>query len=366
MKKKIHLAIFVIYSLSITFAHSQSNQNTQPLRLGIAGLSHSHLWEVISRLDRGDFEVVGVAEKNRELWNKMLQVKVNENLFFEDIEEMLDKTKPEAVIVYESIFDHLRIIEACAPRKIHVMVEKPLATNTHQAKRIAELAEQYGIMVLTNYETSWYPANHKAFDMVRNGDIGNISRIQVYDGHQGPVEIGCSPEFLAWLTDPVLNGGGAVIDFGCYGANLCTWLMKGEKPQTVYASLKQQKPAVYPKVDDDATILLTYPHTTAVIMASWNWPKNRKDMHIYGSSGYIYQDDATAMRIYSNKEEKTMNAEKLTAPYNDAFLYLKSAVRGEIKVDDLDLASLKNNLIVVEILEAAIKSSQTGEIITLQ
>lgn len=367
MTKKAQITLFVIYFFSIPFMYSQSNNDTRPLRLGIAGLSHSHLWEVISRLDRGDFEIAGIAEKNRELWNnEALRNKVNGNLFFEDIEEMLDKTKPEAVIVYESIFDHLRIIEACAPRKIHVMVEKPLATNMSQAKRIAELAEQYGIMVLTNYETTWYPANHKAYEMIRNGNIGKMARINVHDGHQGPVEIGCSPEFLSWLTDPVLNGGGAVIDFGCYGANLSTWLMKGEKPLTVYASLKQQKPDVYPNVDDDATIVLTYPHTTVAIMASWNWPMSRKDMHVYGNEGYIYQDNSTTLRAFLNNEEKLMIAEGLSEPYNDSFLYLRAAVRGDIKVNDTDLSSLKNNLIVVEILEAAIKSSRTGEIIKLQ
>ena len=130
------------------------------------------------------------------------------------------------VIVYEPIHDHLRVVEACAPRGIHVMVEKPLATTVQQAKRMAELAQKYHIMVLTNYETTWYPANHKAYDMIqKDGAVGKMSRINVYDGHSGPVEIGCAPEFLEWLTDPVKNGGGAVIDFGCYGANLSTWLM---------------------------------------------------------------------------------------------------------------------------------------------
>lgn len=264
-------------------------QNDKPLRLAVAGLSHGHLWEVISRLDRGDFEIVGVAERNTKLWdNERLREKVDEKLFFEDVNEMLDKTKPEAVIVYESIHDHLRIIEACAPRGVHVMVEKPLATTLKQAKRIAELAKKYNVMVLTNYETTWYPANHKAYELINNqGKIGKLTRINVYDGHEGPVEIGCGPEFLEWLTDPILNGGGAVIDFGCYGANLTTWLMKGQKPLKVTATLKQLKPHIYPKVDDDASIVLEYPETTAIIMASWNWPMSRKDMHIYGTSGYI-------------------------------------------------------------------------------
>lgn len=341
-------------------------QNDKPLRLGVAGLSHGHLWEVLSRLDRGDFEIVGIAEKNTSLWNnEKLQAKVSENLFFENLEEMLDKTKPEAVIVYESIYDHLRVVEACAPRGIHVMVEKPLATTVKQAKRIGELARKHNIMVLTNYETTWYPANHKAYEMVEEGIVGKLSRINVYDGHQGPIEIGCGREFTEWLTDPVKNGGGAVIDFGCYGANLSTWFMKGQRPVSVYAILQNQKPDKYPKVDDDATIMLKYKDVTVVIMPSWNWPVNRKDMHIYGNKGYIYQDNATDMRVNTEQKEKKITATPLSKPYNDSFYYLKAMVRGEMASKPYDLSSLENNILVVEILEAAIKSNKTGKAVKL-
>ncbi|MDR3251846.1 MAG: Gfo/Idh/MocA family oxidoreductase, partial [Tannerella sp.] len=268
-----------------------SAQQDRPLRLGVAGLSHGHLGEVIKRVDRGDFVIVGVAEKNDALRakNRLLE-KVNASVFYADLEEMLDKTKPEAVIVYESIYDHLRVVELCAPRGIHVMVEKPLAVNMEHANRMAELAKKNNIYLLTNYETTWYNTNNEAYNIIGAGTIGDIERINVYDGHQGPFEIRCGKEFTDWLTDPVLNGGGAVIDFGCYGANLATWLLKGEKPKRVYGVLNRQKPDKYPKVDDDATIIVEYASKTVQIMASWNWPMNRKDMHIYGSKGYIYQD----------------------------------------------------------------------------
>ena len=340
-------------------------QQNQPLRLGVAGLSHGHLWDVISRVDRGDFVVVGVAEKNDKLRDKnRLREKLDASLFYADLEEMLDKTKPEAVIVYESIYDHLRVVEACAPRGIHVMVEKPLAVNMEHANRMAELAKKHNIHLLTNYETTWYNTNHEAYKLINEGAIGKITKINVYDGHQGPFEIGCEKEFTDWLTDPVLNGGGAVIDFGCYGANLATWLLKGEKPKRVYGALITQKPDKYPKVDDDATIIVEYPSVTVQIMASWNWPEGRKDMHIYGSKGYIYQDTSTKMRIYTDKKETPQEPPALKTPYNDSFYYFKAIVRGEIKSVPYDLSSLENNLMVVRILEAAIQSSKTGKAVS--
>jgi predicted dehydrogenase len=341
-------------------------QDSKPLRLGVAGLSHGHLAEVVRRVDRGDFVVVGVAEKDASLREKnSLRNKIDKSLFYADLEEMLDKTQPEAVIVYESIYDHLRIVEACAPRGIHVMVEKPLAANKKQAKKMAELARKHHIHLLTNYETTWYNTNHEAHKLIREGAIGEITRINVYDGHQGPFEIGCGKEFTDWLTDPVLNGGGAVIDFGCYGANLATMLLKNEKPTGVYGVLKQQKPKIYPKVDDDATIVVSYPSATVQIMASWNWPMNRKDMHIYGSKGYIYQDTPTQMRVYTaaQKKEESVTPPALQSPYNDAFYYLKAVVRNEIKVTPDDLSSLENNLTVVSILDAAIQSAKSGKLV---
>lgn len=335
-------------------------QGKEPLRLAVAGVSHGHLWEVIRRLDRGDFKIVGVAEKDDYLReHNGLRQKVDDNLFYADLGEMLDKTKPEAVVAYGSIYDHLWVVEACAPRKIHVMVEKPLAVNNEHANRMAQLACDHKILLLTNYETTWYDTNHEAFRRVTDGAIGKINRINVYDGHQGPFEIKCGKEFTDWLTDPVLNGGGAVIDFGCYGANLATRLMNGETPLSVYAVLRQNKPDTYPNVDDDATIVVEYPSATVQIMGSWCWPVGRKDMHIYGNKGYIYQDTPTEMRVFTDGKERKEVAPKLEAPYNDSFYFLKAAVREEIPVTSDDLSSLENNLMVVRILDAAIQSSKT-------
>ncbi len=352
---------FIAVSALLSIGWGQADK---PLRLGVIGVSHGHVWEVFSRIGRGDFVVVGVAERNDEIRRQSnLHQKLDDKLFYANIEQMLDETKPEAVIVYEPIYEHLNVVKVCAPRGIHVMVEKPLAVNMEHATQMAELARKHGILLLTNYETTWYNTNREAFRLVQEGTVGEVNRINVYDGHQGPVEIGCGKEFLNWLTDPVLNGGGAVIDFGCYGANLATWLLPGQKPLSVYAVLKQNKPAIYPNVDDDATIIVNYPNTVVQIMASWNWPMGRKDMHIYGSKGYIYQDTPTRMRVRTGKEEVAQTPQPLAPPYNDAFLYLKAAVRKEIQVAPGDLSSLENNLQVVRILDAAVRSGKTGEVI---
>ena len=358
MMRRLLLTICMLVACAVCIVADDA-----PLRLAVAGITHAHLGEVVRRLDRGDFQVVGVAEPRDEYRARnQLTGRIDANLFYADLGQMLDVTKPEVVVAYGSIYDHLAIVEACAPRGVHVMVEKPLAVDVKAAKRIEQLAKKYGIMVLTNYETTWYSTNQHARRLIEEGRIGDILRINIYDGHEGPKEIGCAPMFLEWLTDPVLNGGGAVIDFGCYGANLATWLLHGQTPTSVYAVLKHHKPDVYPRVDDDATIVVEYPGCTVQIMASWCWPKGRKDMYVYGSRGSVFQLTPTRMETrMEGRDSGEFDAPRFDAPYDDSFCFLRAAVRREITLPPFDLSSLENNMMVVRILDAARRSAKTGK-----
>jgi len=359
-------ALFLSILIFSAVLFSSAGQN--PVRIGVAGLSHSHVIPLLRNMDREDIQIVGIAESNTDLSQRYAdEFTINQDLLFESVDEMLEQTRPDGVITFTSIFDHLRVVEACAPRGIHVMVEKPLAVSKDHAKTISKLAEKYGIMVLTNYETSWYPSNYHGYEMIAAGELGELRKVIVYDGHKGPKEIGVNPEFLDWLTDPVLNGGGAVTDFGCYGADLITWILKGKKPISVFAELKQYKPDIYPNVDDDATIVLAYPGMEGVIHASWNWPFNRKDMHVYGTKGYIYIDNAETIRyrLDEQAEEKVREIPLSDAPFGDPFAFFAAAIKGDCEVGPEDLSSLEINLTVVEILEAARKSSQTGKKVKL-
>lgn len=348
---------------------SNSDSNTIPVKIGIVGLSHSHVVPLLRNLDRDDIQIVGIAEKDTALSRRYTErFGLDQNLIYTSLEEMLEQSRPEGVVTFTSIFEHLEVVELCAPLGIHVMVEKPMAVNVKHARKMADLAKEHGILLLTNYETTWYPSNYEGYRMINEGELGDLRKIIVYDGHRGPKEIRVNSEFLDWLTDPVMNGGGAVTDFGCYGADLITWILKGEKPISVYAKLKQYKPDVYPKVDDDATIILSYPTMEGVIHASWNWPFNRKDMHIYGTSGYAYIDDAENIRYRLNQKSKEMQkkVDISDAPFNDGFSFFSSAIRGEINIGPTDLSSPEINLTVVEILEAAKQSSRSGKAVKLK
>lgn len=352
-------ALYIIVLLSFGM-HAMAQKK---LDVVVAGLSHDHVYQVLNSYEKGEVNIIGIAENNTDLITRFQnRYKLHDSLFHDDLTVLLQMRKPDAVLAYNAINDHLAVVEAAAPLGISVMVEKPLATTAAQAERMARLARQHKIHLLTNYETTWYASNQEAYVKIKtNNEIGKIRKMIVHDGHQGPKEINVSKEFLSWLTDPVQNGGGAIVDFGCYGANLMTWLMDGQAPIAVTAITRQLKKDTYPNVDDDATILLEYPDATGIIEASWNWPFSIKDLEVFGQTGYIQAVNPTVLRTkeHENSPYKKTEATPLPATFNNHLDYLAAVVRNEIQ-PERDLSSLENNLIVVKILEAAKKSAKTG------
>ena len=340
-----------------------------PVTYAIIGLAHDHVNGFMSRArNRPELQLAGIIEPDMALVARYAKVlNLPTNLFFPSLEALLARTNIQAVATFTSTLQHRQVVEMCAPRHIHVMMEKPLAVNMADALAIATAAKKGGIQVVVNYETTWYLGNQNAYTIVRDEHaIGDLRKIVVHDGHRGPKEIGCSAAFLAWLTDPVQNGGGALMDFGCYGADLITWLMDGQRPTSVMAVTQQIKPEIYPKVEDEATIVLTYPHAQGIIQASWNWPFDRKDMEVYGRTGYVLVPQKDLLRVRkagSEESELKLLAPPVPSPFTDEIAYLTAVVRSEVQ--PAGLSSLELNLIVTEILDAARLSAQSGKRVNL-
>ncbi len=325
-----------------------------PLRIAIIGLVHGHveglLWNASKR---DDLKLVGIYEPNRALFDRLAaKYKLDPSLYHANLNDMLDAAKPEAVSVMTSIKDHLPAVESCARRGVHLLLEKPLAFSKSDAQRMETLAREHHILILTNFETSWYASIREAQRMVACGERSPIRRMIFRHGHKGPKEIGCAREFTDWLTDPAENGAGALVDFGCYGAVLSTWLMNGQRPITITASTSTLKPDTYPRVDDDATIILTYPTATATIQASWCWTHDNKEMDLHTERGSIHAAKWDALQL----RDENAPAKPITPPPKPAHLenewtYLRQVIRGECKVDPL--SSLEYNIIVAEILDEA-------------
>ena len=363
----IRIASAILFSILLGQLAFPATPAQSPLRVVIVGLVHGHVHGFLDQSRHSsEIEIVGVAEPDSRLLSQAAtRYGFDRSILFADLEEMLQKVHPQAVLVYTNTYDHRRVVETCARTGVHVVMEKPLAVSLADALAIEKAAHAGKIQVLVNYETSWYRSNHAAYDLVHEGALGDIRKVVVHDGHQGPKEIGVEPEFLAWLTDPKLNGGGALFDFGCYGADLMTWLMDGRRPQTVTAVTQQIKPEIYSRVDDEATIVLTYSKAQAIVQASWNWPFDRKDMEVYGQTGSVItvKKDDIRVRRKGESAEQQVAATPVPAPYDNELSYVRAVIVAGAKPDAL--SSLETNVTVTEILDAARRSAAEGKTITL-
>jgi predicted dehydrogenase len=361
------LRFLTVSAVLLSTAWSPQPQSEAPLRLAIVGLVHGHVSGFLrAALTRQDVRIVGVFDPDSNLVRSYTdRYKLGNDIGFTSVDAMLDATKPDAVAAFTNTYDHAATVEMAARRHIPVMMEKPLAVSNEHAQRIRRAAESGGVPVFVNYETTWYPSHGAMWTLIKEQRrAGDIRKMVAMDGHRGPKGINVQPEFLAWLSDPDTNGAGALFDFGCYGANLMTWLMDNERPRSVTAITQHLQPDVYPRVEDEATILLEYPKAQGIIQASWNWPFNRKDFEVYGTDGLAIATGGNGLRVALPKEpEHAVTPDARSLDERDAISHLAAVVRGQRKPNAL--SSLENNLIVTEILVAARESARTRQPVTL-
>jgi len=354
----------VLQILGAKAAGAEPNPSEGKTRIAIVGLDHDHVWELLKYVQgEPDAELVAIAESQPALVD-VAKSKVRETVkFYSAYVAMLDEAKPDAVIVATSNDRHLEILRECAKRHIHYSVEKPMATNAADAREMEKLANQAGIKLMVNYWNAWVAPSHELFHRVKDGQVGPVQKIIVQYGHAGPKEIGVSEYFANWLYDPVKNGGGAIMDFGCYGAEWALWL-KG-RPKGVAAISQKLKVSQHNQVDDDATILLEYPDATVIIEASWDWPHSMGQVQVFGPKGSLL---ATRNKLFyrpTNEEGRKMALEgeavALTAPpqaTSNPVAYFVDCIRHDKTIEDP--LSTQLNVQVMDILDAARESARTG------
>jgi scyllo-inositol 2-dehydrogenase (NADP+) len=360
--------VFLIAFLAL-LSHSGLGAAAPKTRLAVIGLDHDHVWGLLGDIAKEpDAELVAIADSHPELVSRARTRVPASVKFYSDYVKMLDETKPEAVIVTTENDRHLEILRECARRHIHYSTEKPMASSAAEAREMERLATDAHIKLMVNYWNAWVAPTHELFHRVYAGGLGPVQKIVVAYGHQGPKEIGVSKEFAAWLYDPVKNGGGALIDFGCYGAEWALWL-KG-RPARVYAQTLKLKTTQHNAVDDDALIVLEYPDATAVIEASWDWPYNKDQVRVYGPKGSLF---ATADELFYRSAaapSKTLMPEgepvalsPVPHETSNAIAYFVWCIRNNKPIENPVAAHL--NVGVVEILDAAKESIRTGRPVPL-
>jgi predicted dehydrogenase len=335
----------------------------QEFKIAIVGLVHSHVWGHLGTMVKGEqAKLAGIAESIPELAAEAKKRGAGGVPFFDDYKKLLDEARPDIVWAFVENNRHLEIVQACAPRRIHVMFEKPLASTYKDALAIRELARKHGIQVMTNYQMAWWPSNYTAKAKADSGDLGQVWRLRGVVGHGGPGgPTGLNKYFFEWLTDPVKNGAGALVDFGCYNALWSLWYLG--RPETVYAQVNQLRPETFPKVEDNSSMVLHYKNGVGIFEGSWDLPRSFQDLEVFGRNGSLYMTRDGVDFRKGRGDAVRLPAAALPPERGEPIAAMVNAIRSKKPLDGL--TALDINVGVVEIIEAAKMSVKDGKAVRL-
>ena len=352
-------------------------------RFAFIGLMNGHCWRVLqnvtgvkiepnqrlggpaTQLEWGDFsavEFVGVAESEPALVETARTYQPDLD-YMEDYRELVEVKKPHVVWSFVETNRHLEIVEYLAPRGIHVIFEKPLATTFADAKKIQALASEHRIHVMTNYQMAWWPTNHELKKQADSGSIGRIWRLHGIVGHGGPRQPTSPRARIAfdWITDPIRNGGGALMDFGCYNVLWALWFMG--RPRSVYARIHNLRRELY-AVESNSTMVLDYEDGVAILEGSWDLPHNFQELRVSSRQGSMYMTRAMVeVRHGLRGEAQAVRPAPLAKARSNPITYVLDRINRGVRDDNI--TSLDLNVEVIEVLEAAKASIRTGRSVSL-
>ncbi|MBZ5562939.1 MAG: Gfo/Idh/MocA family oxidoreductase [Acidobacteriia bacterium] len=356
--------------LTVPLLGALANAQGTKTRLAVVGLDHDHVWGMLKTIaQEPDAELVAIADPHPDLVAKAKAQVPASVKFYADYVQMLDEAKPEAVIVTTANDRHLAILRECAKRHIHHSTEKPMAASGADAREMLRLAHEAKIKLMVNYWNAWAPATQEAYRRLKEGGLGPVQKMIIEFGHQGPKEIGTSKYFTEWLYDPAKNGAGALMDFGCYGADWALWV-KG-RPRRVYAYSLKLKTAQHNAVEDDAVVLLEYPDATAVLLPSWDWPYGLGQAQFFGPKGsFLVMGDGLLFAPAKSEigaqdvAGKPVECPSLPPEKRNPIAYFLYCVRNNKPIEGMVAPEL--NVGVNEIIDAAKESIRTGRAVELR
>ncbi|HEY6330033.1 MAG TPA: Gfo/Idh/MocA family oxidoreductase [Blastocatellia bacterium] len=333
------------------------------LRVAIVGFVHGHGVGILRELlSNADVEVVGVADAHPDIRDAAAKIAPAVPVY-DDYRKLLDEKKPEVAWSFVPNNDHLEVTRECATRGISVVFEKPMAASYDQARQMLELARQHHIKLMINYQMAWWPENYTAHDLAKRGDLGKVWRVRAIIGHGGPANEDpsdhVSQRFWEWLNDE-RQGGGALLDFTCYGAVWLRWYLG--LPKTVYAVTTHTRPDQY-KTNTNATVLASFQDNgIGIIEGSWDLPRSFQDVEVFGDKGSVSMARLRLEEIIGY-DKKQVQSTALPPEMHDPVAYLVNRFRTNQPIDGI--VSPEFNVDVMEIVDAARRSAESGRPVSL-
>lgn len=332
------------------------------LRCAILGMAHDHVWSLVKHSPE-TAELVAAADPDPALRDRFAKQTGCQRLF-EDYEQLLEETRPDAAMIFTANAHHADLVELCAARGIHTLVEKPMAATLEQADRMLLAARRARTRLMVNWPTAWSPTVRTALRLVREGRIGQVWQLTWRGGHAGPDEIGCSPQFRSILFDKELNGAGAFADYSGYGASLCL-LFLGGPPNSVMGMAGRLLKTHLP-VDDNGILLLRYPHALCRLEMTWTEAVSGRPAHdtvVYGTEGTLVIGAEVWLYTRKKPEGSCVPLDDLPKGERDPFEYFVRCIhKGE---DPQGQTNPDLGRAAQEIMEAGLRSATSGREIAL-
>ncbi len=232
---------------------------------------------------------------------------------FASPEELLEQSKPDIVIVCSENRCHPDIVEACAAAGVHTCVEKPMAMSLAHGLRMVRAVEAGGTTLVVNWPIAWSPLMHKLKTVLDEGAIGRILEVKYRAGHTGPLGPGAAhaggggrgdslsgAERAASWWHQTEMGGGALIDFCCYGAMLSRWLIGVQALDAV--AVKANLDSHWGEADDNAVMITRFPSAIGLYEGTWTTRHHGVPTGpiVYGTEGTLVverRDQGQAIRL---------------------------------------------------------------------
>jgi predicted dehydrogenase len=343
------------------------------LSVGVLGLSHDHVWANLAAVAASEHgRLVAVAEPDARLRDRFASLHGGVPVH-ERFDALLERRDLDAVLIFSDNRSSAELGVRALERGVPVLIEKPMAADLAGARALLAASRRARVPLMVNWPTAWRPALRHGLTLAQDGVAGEPTQLSHRGGHAGPREFGCSPQFCEWLYDPWRNGGGALVDYGGYGAVLCRLVLG--RPQAVTAvTPSPRKPGLV--AEDQAVAVLSYPRALGLLEASWTQIGGEPAfaMVVYGERGtlIVHQPRPTRegervglgrVQVVTPDGSRMVDPPALPDDERDGPTHFLACLRTGREVTRFCAADVGGD--VQEVLAAARRSSATGRRVEL-
>lgn len=333
------------------FAHERWCSMTPRWKIAGINFDHFHIGDLLRMVsEHEEAEIVGICDaSNERMQSAIANFDISDGQVFNNVDECLEKTKPDVAILCPATADHAAWTEAVAKHNVHILIEKPFASTVDDADRMIAAADHAGKQLAINWPLRWVASHVTAHRFVMEGRIGEVREVHYYDGNRGPLWHGAdkiareptaSEKAASWFYKAEA-GGGSLLDYLGYGTTLGTWFLNEAVPLEVSCLMDEPEGL---EVDEHSITIARYDFGLSKFETRWGtysdpWthqPQPKCGFVLKGSEGTISSYDYAPTICWQhagNPAGEIVDVEPLQSPYRNPVEYFLNCLESDTPVD---------------------------------